>query len=113
MQHLGAAEITVMLLALALLVGTARLLGELARRLRQPAILGELLSGVVLGPTLLGSLWPAAQSYLFPTEGPNAVVLEGLSSLAIVLFMMVAGLEVDLSLIWKQGVASLKVGAVS
>jgi Kef-type K+ transport system membrane component KefB/mannitol/fructose-specific phosphotransferase system IIA component (Ntr-type) len=113
MHHLGAGEITVMLLALALLVGTARFLGEVARRFRQPAILGELLAGVVLGPTLLGWLWPAGQRYLFPEEGPSAVVLEGISSLSIVLFMMVAGLEVDLSLIWKQGLASLKVGLVS
>jgi Kef-type K+ transport system membrane component KefB/mannitol/fructose-specific phosphotransferase system IIA component (Ntr-type) len=113
MQHLSATEITVMLLALAVLVGTARLLGELARRFRQPAILGELLSGVVLGPTLFGWAWPEAQSTLFPTTGPNALILEGFSSLAIVLFMMVAGLEVDLSLMWKQGMASLKVGIVS
>ncbi len=113
MHHLDAEQITIMLLSLGLLIGTARLFGEIARHFRQPAILGELIAGVALGPTLFGWIWPAGQSYLFPAEGPNAVVLHGISSLSIVLFMMVAGLEVDLSLIWKQGLASLKVGLLS
>jgi Kef-type K+ transport system membrane component KefB/mannitol/fructose-specific phosphotransferase system IIA component (Ntr-type) len=98
-----------MLLSLALLIGVARLLGELARRLHQPAILGELLAGVLLGPTVLGSLAPECQAFLFPREGPNAVVLDGIRSLAIVLFLLVAGMEVDLSIVWKQGRAALKV----
>ncbi len=101
-----------MLLSLALLIGVARVLGELARRLHQPAILGEMLAGVLLGPTILGSLAPACQAFLFPVEGPNAVVLDGIGSLAIVLFLLVAGMEVDLSIVWKQGRAALKVGTL-
>jgi Kef-type K+ transport system membrane component KefB/mannitol/fructose-specific phosphotransferase system IIA component (Ntr-type) len=99
-----------MLLSLALLIGTARFLGELARRFHQPAILGELLAGVILGPTVLGSLAPSWQEFLFPLEGPNAIVLDGIGSLAIVLFLLVAGMEVDLSIVWKQGRSALKVG---
>jgi Kef-type K+ transport system membrane component KefB/mannitol/fructose-specific phosphotransferase system IIA component (Ntr-type) len=113
MQHLAAPELTVMLLSLALLIGTARLLGELARRYHQPAILGELLAGVLLGPTVLGMIAPAWQAYLFPQAGNNAVVLDGISTLAIVLFLLVAGMEVDLSVIWKQGRAALKVGILA
>jgi Kef-type K+ transport system membrane component KefB/mannitol/fructose-specific phosphotransferase system IIA component len=101
-----------MLLSLALLIGVARLLGELARRLHQPAILGELLAGVLLGPTVLGSLAPECQAFLFPREGPNAIVLDGIGSLAIVLFLLVAGMEVDLSIVWKQGRSALKVGTL-
>jgi Kef-type K+ transport system membrane component KefB/mannitol/fructose-specific phosphotransferase system IIA component len=101
-----------MLLSLALLIGVARMLGELARRLHQPAILGELLAGVLLGPTVLGSLAPECQAFLFPREGPNAIVLDGIGSLAIVLFLLVAGLEVDLSIVWKQGKSALKVGVL-
>jgi len=110
MGHLEATELAVMLLSLGLLIGTARLLGELARRYHQPAILGELLAGVLLGPTVLGTLLPEWQTFLFPKEGANAVVLEGIGTLAIVLFMLVAGMEVDLSVVWKQGRAALKVG---
>jgi Kef-type K+ transport system membrane component KefB/mannitol/fructose-specific phosphotransferase system IIA component (Ntr-type) len=99
-----------MLLALGLLIGMARLLGELARSLHQPAVLGELLAGVILGPTVFGSIAPAWQSFLFPVEGPNTIVLQAISNLAIVLFLLVAGLEVDLSVVWEQGPAALKVG---
>ena len=102
-----------MLLSLALLIGLARLLGELARRLHQPALLGELLAGVVLGPTVFGSLQPEWQTYLFPQMGPNALVLDGISSLAIVLFLLVAGMEVDLSIVLKQGRSALKVGTLA
>jgi Kef-type K+ transport system membrane component KefB len=103
-------DVTVLLLALAVLLGTARMLAELAQWLRQPAVLGEILAGVLLGPTLFGAIAPEWQSYLFPPHGPNAIVLDGLATLAIVLFLLVAGLEVDLSTVWKQGPTALKVG---
>lgn len=98
------------LLSLALLIGLARILGEFARHVHQPAIIGELLAGVLLGPTVFGTLAPEWQSILFPHEGPNAVALDGIGSLAIVLFLLVAGMEVDLSTVWKQGRAAFKVG---
>ncbi len=110
MRTLEPTQLGIMLLSLALLIGMARLLGELARRFHQPAILGELLAGVLLGPTVFGWLAPDIQVFLFPREGPNALVLDGIGSLAIVLFLLVAGMEVDLSVVWKQGRAALKVG---
>lgn len=102
-----------MLLSLALLMGLARLMGELTRRFHQPAILGELLAGVLLGPTVLGSLLPECQSFLFPPDGPVALLLDGIGSLAIVLFLLVAGMEVDLSIVLKQGRCALKVGTLA
>jgi Kef-type K+ transport system membrane component KefB/mannitol/fructose-specific phosphotransferase system IIA component (Ntr-type) len=112
MHNLEASQLTVMLLSLGLLIGMARLLGELARSLHQPAVLGELLAGVLLGPTVFGSILPEWQQTLFPAEGPNSIVLHGISTLAIVLFLLVAGLEVDLSIVWQQGRAALKVGVL-
>ena len=103
--HLG-----IMLLALAFLVGMARLMGEVTRWVRQPAILGELLAGIILGPTILGAIAPDFQTQLFPQSGPGAVALESIGSLAIVLFLLVAGMEVDLSIAWKQGPAALRIG---
>jgi Kef-type K+ transport system membrane component KefB len=112
LQHLNAQELTVMLLALAALIGVARLFGEIAQRWRQPAVLGELMAGVLLGPTVFGSLAPDWQGRLFPTTGPNSIVLDAIGSLAIVLFLLVAGLEVDLSTVWRQGRTALKVGVL-
>jgi len=103
MQSLTADNIIVFFLSLGLLLGVARVLGELAQRFHQPTVLGELLAGVILGPTVLGSLAPEAGAFLFPQEGPNAIALNTITTLAVVLFLLVAGMEVDLSIISKQG----------
>ena len=101
-----------MLLSFGALLFVARVLGELAERLHQPAVLGELLAGILLGPTVLGNLAPGFAGFLFPEHGPNAVALEAIATLAIVFFLLVAGIEVDLSTVWRQGNIGLKVGIV-
>jgi Kef-type K+ transport system membrane component KefB len=83
-QPLTASELALLFGALGLLLATARVLGALARALRQPPITGELLAGVVLGPTVLGLALP----------GRGAVVLDGVTSLGAAIFLLVAGLEV-------------------
>ncbi|HOE11491.1 MAG TPA: cation:proton antiporter [bacterium] len=103
-------EIMVLFLALAMLLGTARLLGELAMRIRQPAIMGEILAGILLGPTVLGVVAPEWSRYLFPTDGNFPTALEGLTTLSITLFLLVAGMEVDLSTVFRQGKAAFHVG---
>ena len=49
-----------------LLIATGRMFGEAMLRLGQPAIMGQLLAGILLGPSVLGLLWPEAQRFLFP-----------------------------------------------
>jgi Kef-type K+ transport system membrane component KefB len=91
------------LLAVGLLLLTARILGELCVRLRQPAVIGEILAGVLLGPTMLGAMAPAASSLLFPASGASATMLASVVEVALILFLLVAGLEVNLASVWKQG----------
>lgn len=110
MASLSAQEITAFLLSLAILLAAARLLGEIAKRLNQPAVLGEILAGILLGPTLLGAVAPATSVFLFPLEGGGALAREGLMVLAITLFLLVAGMEVNLSSVWRQGRLALSVG---
>lgn len=100
MDHL---DITLFILGLGALLITARVLGELAERIRLPAVVGEIAAGLVLGPTLLGRISPGLQNALFPETGPGAIALQGFSTIAIVLFLLVAGLEIDLSTVWRQG----------
>ncbi|MEM6333653.1 MAG: cation:proton antiporter [Planctomycetota bacterium] len=106
-------EITTGLLAVAAMLGLARLLGELSRALKQPSILGEIMAGVILGPTILGAISPDTHAFLFPTEGPVAYALEALATLSAILLLLIAGLEVELSTVWRQGVRALSVAAVS
>jgi Kef-type K+ transport system membrane component KefB len=108
MESLHQQNIAVLLLSLGALLGAAKVLGELAHRLRQPSVLGELLAGVLLGPTVLGTLAPEANAFLFPLEGPIASALNAIAGVAVTLFLMVAGLEVDLSNVWRKGWVGLK-----
>jgi Kef-type K+ transport system membrane component KefB len=103
MSSLTHQESIVLFLSLAVLLFTARLLGEIARRFNQPAVLGEILAGILLGPTLLGAINPSFQTFLFPNTGILPIVLKSFLSIAVVLFLFVAGLEVDLSTVWRQG----------
>ncbi len=110
MNQLSHHDILIMFLALGSLLAAARVFGEVARRFNQPAVLGEILAGIILGPTVMGTLFPHFLNTLFPSEGPVAGVMQGLTTLAIVLFMLVAGMEVDLSTVWRQGRAAFSVG---
>jgi Kef-type K+ transport system membrane component KefB len=103
-------DILHLFLGLAVLLGTARVLGEVLRRLHQPAVVGELLAGVLLGPTVFGHIWPDAFASLFPREGPSATALSALALVGATLFLLVAGLEVDLSRLRRLGRPTLAVG---
>ncbi|MEQ9461440.1 MAG: cation:proton antiporter [Phycisphaeraceae bacterium] len=109
---LEVSEITVLLLSLAVMLGLARILGELARAFRQPAVLGEILAGVILGPTILGNFAPDAFTYLFPFEGSVWIAREGVIIISATLLLLVVGLEVDLETVWRQGKATAAVSAL-
>lgn len=93
--------------ALAILVAAAALARQAARWTGQPAVLGELILGILLGPTLLGWVAPGAHEYLL--GGPNAPLLDALAWIGLVLFMLVAGAEME----WRpaNGVAALGVAS--
>ena len=83
-------------LALLLLVGGANLLGHLAARLRQPKVVGEILAGVLLGPSLLGLLAPGLTEQIFGAGGEDTptVVIGFLYNLGLLLLMFVSGASV-------------------
>ena len=96
-------HITIAFLSLGILLATARILGEITHRFGLPQVLGEILAGVLLGPTVLGTLAPEAGAMLFPREGEIPLFFDGLITLAITLYMLVAGMAVNLTSIWRQG----------
>jgi Kef-type K+ transport system membrane component KefB/mannitol/fructose-specific phosphotransferase system IIA component (Ntr-type) len=99
-------DVLVFLLSLAILLSSARLLGELARRMGLPLIFGELASGIVLGPTLFGRIAPGTQQWLFPAGTPQHM-LAGYTNVAVVLLLVVAGLEVNLGIVRRRGRSAL------
>jgi Kef-type K+ transport system membrane component KefB len=81
------------LLALAVVLITARGVGSVFRRLGQPPVIGEVIAGILLGPSLLGWLAPAAYEYLLPVSiAPHLGVL---AQIGVILFMFLVGLELD------------------
>lgn len=105
-------EITLLFIELGILLASARLLGEIFIRFNQPAVVGEILAGVILGPSILGSIAPEWNALLFPNIGSRSIFLDGFTTVAIALFLLVAGLEVDLSTIWRQGKSVLIIGVL-
>ncbi|MBX3203842.1 MAG: cation:proton antiporter [Labilithrix sp.] len=101
----------VFLLSLALLLGVARLLGELARALGLPLVVGELLTGILLGATGLQRFLPNVHAWLFPSGAP-AEMLSGYTTVAVVLLLVVAGLEVDLGIVQRRGRSAVLVAAL-
>ena len=84
---------TQLLVATALLLAFAVLLGGVARRCGLPAVAGELAAGIVLGPSLFGRLLPAAAGWVFPALGPVRDFFDGFNTLAAAMLLLLAGLE--------------------
>ena len=104
-------SLLVLLLQLAALLLTARVLAELMRRLGQPAVLGELLAGILLGPTVLGHFAPGAFTTLFPPEAAQFHLLEVISWLGMILLLLLTGLETDLRVVRTVGRAAVLASA--
>lgn len=85
------------LIDIAIIVVVARLVGRLFVRMHQPAVVGEILAGIMLGPTLLGLLPGDLPALLFPDDARP--YLEVVAQLGLVVFMLLVGLELDLTLI--------------
>ena len=99
----------VLLAQLIVLLAAGRLLGEAMQRIGQPAVMGQLLAGVLLGPSLLGWLWPAAGQFLFPSAAEQKAMLDGVAQLGILLLLLLTGMETDLQLVRKVGRASVAI----
>jgi len=92
-----------LLVQLSVMLLMARIFAEVARRLKQPAVVGEIVAGILLGPTVMGMLQPEWFTALFPPESTSGVVLSGMVQVAVVMLLFIGGLEVDLHVVWQQG----------
>lgn len=103
-------EVLVFLVQLALLVGVARLFGWVMKSIGQPAVVGELLAGVVLGPTLFGRFAPETFDWVFGEPSVTSVVF-GISWLGVIMLLVVIGFETDLGIIARFRKVALSVSA--
>ena len=82
-------------LQMALILITCRLVGIVAKKIGQPQVVGEMIAGVILGPSLLGLLWPGSTALIFTQESRN--ILEVGAQLGVGLYMFLVGLEFKVS----------------
>ncbi|HEX4935921.1 MAG TPA: cation:proton antiporter [Gemmatimonadaceae bacterium] len=92
---------------LVVVLATARLVGRAVRVVGQPQVVGEMIAGVILGPSVLGGLAPRAWATLFPPASLGFLGL--LSQLGLILFMFLVGLELDTASLRRQGTAALAI----
>ncbi|HEY3429572.1 MAG TPA: cation:proton antiporter [Cyclobacteriaceae bacterium] len=103
MVRLSHGDVVQLLIQLGVMLLMGRLFAEVARKFKQPAVVGELVAGVLLGPTILGMIEPAWFHALFPVPSGAGTVLTGMVQVAVVMLLFIAGLEVDLHIVWQQG----------
>ena len=99
------------LLALIVVIVMARTLGALFRAFHQPPVIGEIIAGVVLGPSILGRLAPGVASYVLP--GSIAPFINVISQVGVILYMFLVGLELDPMLLRNRGHSTIAISHAS
>lgn len=98
---------------LVVLLGTARALGALMRRVGQPAVVGELAAGLLVGPSVLGRVAPGVGEAIFPGGEVSSALLLAVAWLGIFLLLVVTGFETDLGLLRRLGRPAVNVSVGS
>jgi Kef-type K+ transport system membrane component KefB/nucleotide-binding universal stress UspA family protein len=95
-------DVLVLLVQVAVLLFAARAMGEIAQRLGQPAVVGEILAGIVLGPSLLSGFFPLLGEWIVPQTEVQGHLLELVAMIGAVFLLLITGLETDLALIKRH-----------
>lgn len=103
--------LAVLLLQIIVIVAFARMMGYVFRKIGQPAVIGEIIAGIILGPSILGMYLPEVSQFLFPPA--SLVNIQFLSQIGLILFMYVIGMELEVSAIRKQAFGAILVSHIS
>ncbi|MGJ3239806.1 MAG: cation:proton antiporter [Anaerolineae bacterium] len=100
-------DILALLIQLTILLLTARVLGEISQRLGQPSVVGEILAGIVLGPSLLSGFVPMFGEWIIPQTDVQGYLLEMVSLIGVMFLLLITGLETDLALIRQKAQSAI------
>ncbi len=95
----GASPVEVFFAQVVLLIVVGRLLGECMQRLGQPAVIGQLLAGIILGPSVFGAIAPESQQAIFPAHSSDRQMLNAVAELGVLMLLLLTGMETDLALV--------------
>jgi hypothetical protein len=109
-QNLGH-PLSLLLLQIVTIVLSSKLLASLVSKIGQPLVIGEIIAGILLGPSVLGYFWPQVSNFIFQSDSlPN---LNFLSQLGLILFMFIIGLELDIHLLKHKAHTAIVVSHAS
>src|SRR5512133_2642566 len=103
--------LSILLLQIAAIILVARFLSWICKKIDQPAVIGEIAAGILLGPSLLGLYFPGIFHSLFPESSLSN--LQFLSQIGLILFMFVIGMELDLRILKSQANEAVMISHVS
>lgn len=109
---MNSADFVLFTLQITVMLGCAVIGGHLMRRLGQPAVLGEMIGGILLGPTLFGALAPELWQALFKSSPNVGMARDAAIKLGMLFFLFVAGLEVNISDLRRLGKKAAFIGLV-
>lgn len=92
--------LAIFMLQILVVLITSRIFGFILKRIHQPSVVGKIIAGITLGPSILGLFFPDFFAFLFPAQSLSAI--QFLSQIGLILFMFVVGLEINLSVIFKK-----------
>jgi len=98
----GDHAVTIFIVEVALMLLVGRLLGEVMQRLGQPAVMGQLVAGVILGPSVLGAISPSLQHTIFPGNAEQKSMIDALSQFGVLMLLLLTGMETDLALVSRM-----------
>ena len=108
-MSLATPDVAHILLALAVILVAAHGVGSVFAKFRQPRVIGEILGGLVLGPTALGAWAPGIEHWIFPSDGPTATVLAAIYQLGLLILMYCSGIEVRSSIKRRESRAAASI----
>ncbi len=109
--HAHAGDLLHVLLALVAVVALARILGTVFRLFHQPPVIGEIIAGIMLGPSLLGRVAPATYGHLFPSTVASPLSI--IAQVGVILFMFLIGVELNLGALRERGHATIAISHAS
>jgi len=100
-----------LLLQIILIIFAARVFGFILRKLGHPTVMGEILAGIVLGPSLAGYFFPGFYRFMFPED--SVEIIRMLSQIGLILFMFIIGMELDFSTIKRRANSAIIISSTS
>ncbi|HEY7545795.1 MAG TPA: cation:proton antiporter, partial [Blastocatellia bacterium] len=103
--------LSILLMQIIVIIIVARFAGRLFLKIRQPAVIGEMIAGIMLGPSVLGVVSPQTMTFLFPASSMGTLQL--LSQIGVILFMFVVGMELNAGHLREKAHAAIMVSHAS